>query len=90
MGVFIQGKDRATVPTTQHIAARQQGGREGVTEEMMRRDGEHIEGMVPATPLSLAHRCTCATGGLFCQLVFASVGMKNTRGKSRMQRVRSR
>lgn len=44
----------------------------------MRKDGGHMEGMVSGTPLSLALRCICAPGGLFCQLVFASVGMKNT------------
>lgn len=44
----------------------------------MRSDGGHREGTVSTTPLSLAHRCTCATGDLVCQLVFASVGMKDT------------
>lgn len=44
----------------------------------MRKDDGHTEGMVSATPLSLTHRCICTPGGLFCQLVFTSVGMKNT------------
>lgn len=51
-------------------------GREGVTKELMWKGGGHMEGMVSATPLSLAHSI-CTPGGLFCQL-FASVGMKNT------------
>lgn len=60
------------------VAPRLRKNREpGFIGEMMRRDGGHVEGMVSISPLSLAHGYTHAPGGLFCQLVFASVGIKS-------------
>lgn len=48
----------------------------GFIGEMMKTNGEHMEGMVSISLLSLAHRYTHAPGGLLCQPVFASVGIK--------------
>lgn len=55
------------------------------------RDSGHMEEMVSTAPPSFIPRCTRVPGGLFCQPVFASVGMESTQKmKNGIKRAKSR